>query len=59
MTNKLVFIYLIPFFRKLLMVDFDILRAFDVAEIKRIGVLICQKSDGPKHNNIITNSMRS
>jgi len=58
MTNYLVFIYVIPFFRRLLMVELDILRAFDMAEIERIGLLMCQRSDGPKRNKI-NNSMRS
>jgi hypothetical protein len=58
MTKSLVFIYAIPFFRRLVMVELDILRAFDMAEIERIGLLMCQKSDGPKRNKI-TNSMRS
>ena len=58
MTNSLLFIYLIPFFRRLVMVELDILRAFDMAEIERIGLLIYPKFNGRKRNKI-TNSMRS
>ena len=57
MTNSLVFIYAIPFFRRLLMVELDILRAFDMAVIERSGLLMCLKFEGPKRKRR-TNSMR-
>ena len=58
MTNSIVFIYAIPFFRSLLMVELDILRAFDMAVIERSGLLMYLKFEGPKRKRR-TNSMRS
>ena len=58
MTNSLVFIYTIPFFRRLLMVKLDILRFFDKAVIERSGLLMSLKFEGPKRKRR-TNSIRS
>ena len=58
MTKSLVFIYAIPFFRRLVMVELDILRAFDMAVIDMSGLLMSLKFEGPKRKRR-TNSMRS